>query len=573
MSPTRFEGSGAEILAESLIAAGVEVVFGVPGDTGVALYDALYHRAGRLRHVLTNDERGAAFAADAYARRTNRLGVVEVSSGGGATFVVGGLGESFAASVPLLLLASDIHRGSRGTGALTETDQLALYRAVTKWRAAASDAAELPELLAEAARQATTGRPAPVALIVPEDVLDERRTAAVAPIDVRLPGERAAPPEADLRRAAAAIDGAERPAVIAGSGVHLSDASEALDELARRAGLAVATTIQGKGALAETSPLSLGVCGSNGARAYANRWLADADLVLLAGTRANATDTAGFTAPPRQGPRIVQVDVDPERAGRNYPGAVGLAGDARAALERLTALVAERPDRRRRAGSWIAERRTAWAAGFGGRAAPAGTLDPADVIRAVHRVAGDRCTVVGDPGTPTPYLAAGWELGRPGRRLLLPRGHGPMGYGHPAAIGAAVAAAGEPVLAFVTDGSLLMAAGALETAARLRLPITYVQLSNGSLGWIKALQHLYLGGRVLGTELTRVDAVAVARGFGLPARRAERPEDVAAAVAEGLERRLPSVIDVPVPDEHELIPPVAPWEDRAAGGGPARPVY
>src|SRR2546430_5127681 len=153
----RFEGSGADILAEALAAAGVEVGFGVPGDTGVALYDALYHRSDRLRHVLVNDERGAVFAADAYARRAGRLGVVEVSSGGGATFAVGGLGESFAASVPLLLVTSDIHRASRGTGALTETDQLQLFRAVSGWQGTAAGAAELPALVAEAGPHATGG--------------------------------------------------------------------------------------------------------------------------------------------------------------------------------------------------------------------------------------------------------------------------------------------------------------------------------------------------------------------------------------------------------------------------------
>jgi acetolactate synthase-1/2/3 large subunit len=566
------ELSGAAILVESLIAAGTEVIFGVPGDTGVGLYDALHGRVGRLRHVLASDERGAVFGADAYARRGRRLGVVEVSSGGGATFAVGGLGEAFAASVPLLLVSSDIQRGSRGTGALTETDQLGLFRAVTKWQAVAGDAAELPDLVAEAVAEATGGRPAPVALIVPEDVLDERRAARVEPAWAAVPLARPAPPEADLARAAAAIAAASRPAVVAGSGVHWSGAHAALAALADRAGLAVATTIHGKGAVDEGWALSLGTCGANGARTYANEFLAGADLVLFVGTRANATDTAGFTAPPRAGPAIVQVDVEAARAGRNYPGGIGLAGDARAALEGLAELAPADAGRRARTAAWIAPRRAAWEAAFGGRPAPAGTLDPADVVRAVREVAGDELTVVGDPGTPTPYLAAGWHVSRPGRRLLLPRGHGPMGYAHPAAIGAALAAAG-PVIAFVTDGSLLMAAGALETAARLALPITYVQLSNGSLGWIKALQHLYLGGRAFGTDITRVDAAAVARGFGLGARTAASPEEVAAAVRQGLAGGRPTLVDVPVPDEHELIPPVAPWERLAEGGDATRPVY
>jgi acetolactate synthase-1/2/3 large subunit len=568
----RFEGTGAEILAESLIAAGTEVVFGVPGDTGVALYDSLYHRADRLRHVLANDERGAAFAADAYARRAGRVGVVEVPSGGGATFVVGGLGESFAASVPLLLVTSDIQRGSRGTGALTETDQLALYRAVTKWRVVAGEASDLPDLVAEAMVQASGGRPGPVALIVPEDVLEERRTARIEAIGAAIPAGRPVPSGSGLRRAAAAIDAAARPAVVAGSGIHWSGAHAALAELAERAGLAVATTIHGKGAVDEEWPLSLGTCGANGARPYANQFLAEADLVLFVGTRANATDTAGFSAPPRRGPAVVQVDIDAARAGRNYPGSIGLAGDARATLERLAALAAPNDERRARTEAWIAPRRAAWEAGFGGRAAPNGSLDPADVVRAVREVAEDDITVVGDPGTPTPYLAAGWPVVEPGRRLLLPRGHGPMGYAHPAAIGAALAAGG-PVIAFVTDGSLLMAAGALETAARLALPITYVQLSNGSLGWIKALQHLYLAGRAFGTDISRVDATAVGRGFGLEARAAASLDDLAQAVRDGLASGRPSLVDVRVPDEHELIPPVAPWERLAEGGDAARPVY
>jgi acetolactate synthase-1/2/3 large subunit len=563
------EATGAEILGDSLLAAGVELVFGVPGDTGVALYDALYHRPA-LRHVLTNDERGAVFAADAYARRANRLGVVEVSSGGGATFAVGGLGESFAASVPLLLVTSDIHRRSRGTGALTETDQLALYRAVTKWQAVATDAGEIPELLAEAVAQATGGRPGPAALIVPEDVLDERRRARIEPIPAGVPRDRPAPPGASVRAAAEAIDRARRPAVIAGGGVHLSGATVALALLAERAGLAVATTLHGKGAFCETVPLALGTCGANGARDHANRWLADADVVLLVGTRANSTDTDGFASPPR-GATVIHVEIDEARAGRNYPDSLRLIGDARAALEALAASVEPNPERSAAAAAWIAERLPAWRARYQAREAPEGTLDPAAVVRIVREVAGDEVTVVGDPGTPTPYLGAGWELVEPGRRVLLPRGHGPMGYAHPAAIGAALATGG-PVVAFVTDGSLLMAAGALETASRLGLPITYVQSSNGSLGWIKALQSLYLGGRALSTTISRSDAVMVARGFGLPAMRVASLDELAAAVRRGLASGRPSLIDVPVPDEHELLPPVAPWE-RAAGGETSRPVY
>src|SRR5579875_546742 len=183
---------GADVLTGSLIAAGVRTLFGVPGDTGVTFYDALRRRSREIRHVLVRDERHAAAAADAYARVTNTAGVAEVSSGGGVTYVVGGLGEAYAASVPLLLITSDIHRRSRGTGALTEIDQETLLRAVTKWQLTVNDARQIPEAVAEALRQATSGRPAPVALIVPEDVLD-----ATVP----------APPSQDLRPGAVTLPG------------------------------------------------------------------------------------------------------------------------------------------------------------------------------------------------------------------------------------------------------------------------------------------------------------------------------------------------------------------------------
>src|ERR1700722_2387518 len=164
---------GADLLAEALIAAGIDTLFRVPGDTGVTFYDALYTRQDRLRHVLARDERHAGAMADAYARIRNRVGVVEVSSGGGTTYVIGSLGEASAAGVPVLVVTSDIHRSSRGTGALTEIDQVALFAAVTKWHVVVNRADDIPDAVEEAVAAAVSGRPGPVVIIVPEDVLDE----------------------------------------------------------------------------------------------------------------------------------------------------------------------------------------------------------------------------------------------------------------------------------------------------------------------------------------------------------------------------------------------------------------
>ena len=570
------EGTGAEILVESLHRAGVEVVFGLSGDTGVALYDALYHRRDEVRHVMARDERNAAYMADAYARRTNRVGVVEVSSGGGTTYAVGGLGEAFASSVPVLVITSDIHSGSRGTGALTEIDQGLLFAAVTKWRATVSRADEIPSLVAEALASATGGRPAPVCLIVPENVLDEWARVAVPPASTAVPRERPEAAEGAIRRAAEALQRAERPAIVAGSGVHLSGAWSELARLAETTGIPVATTIHGKGTLSETSPHSLGVVGANGARDYANEYLAEADVVLFVGTRANATDTNSYTSPPREGTVVIQNDIDAERAGRNYPGSIALVGDAKAVLQQLISTLPqdEESERRRRLLDWIAERRRTWIDGNSEPRIPDGEdlLDPRDVVRAIRREASDDVLLVADPGTPTPNVAAYWETIEAAREVIVPRGHGPMGYTIPAAIGAALSSPNRRVVGLTADGSFAMAIGELETAVRLQLPIIYVQFSNGSMGWIKMLQHLYMGKRYFDVDLGPIDAVAVARGMGLDAARVTSLEEFSEALRRNLASRGPAFIDVPVPDQINLVPPVAPWREALAGKA-GRPVY
>lgn len=579
-APASVSGTGAEILTEALAFAGVRHIFGVPGDTGVAFYDALYHRQDRLHHVLARDERHAATMADVYARVTNTVGVVEVSSGGGTTFAVGGLGEPYASSVPMLLLTSDIHRRSRNTGALTEIDQERLFAAVTKWLARAETAAEIPALVAEALWHATTGRPGPAALIVPEDVLDEPTHTTLLP-----PGRTTNPrlrPEASpvlVAEAARALAFALQPAVVAGSGVHLSGAWAELAALAERGGIPVATTLHGKGGVPETHPWCLGVVGANGARDYANAYLEHADVVLFVGTRANATDTNGFRSPSRQA-TVFQVDIAAERAGWNYPRSTGLVGDARAVLAQLlTLLPAADPARAARLRACIEPAASMWMQHASAPAAHGpdydpgdGRLDPRQVVRLLRETAGPAALLVADPGTPTPNVGAYWESRAAGREVVIPRGHGPMGYAIPGAVGAAFAAPGRPVVALTADGSFAMACGELETAARYALPIVYVQLTNHSLGWIKMLQHLYMERRYFGVDPGPIDAVSVARAAGLPALRARSLDELESAVRAAVASGHPAYIEVEVPDQLTLVSPVAPWH-AALDGEALRPVY
>jgi acetolactate synthase I/II/III large subunit len=569
---------GADLLAEALIAAGVDTLFGVPGDTGVVFYDALYTRQDRLRHVLARDERHAGAMADAYARIRNRLGVVEVSSGGGTTYVIGSLGEASAAGVPLLVVTSDIHRSSRGTGALTEIDQVALFAAVTKWHVVVNRADDIPGAVAEAVAAAVSGRPGPVVVIVPEDVLDEPVTPRLLRADAdatAVPASRAAAAGDDVQAAALMLTHAVRPVIIAGSGVHSSLAWDELAAVAQRRAIPVATTIHGKGAIADRHPLSIGVVGNNGGRSYANDIAAAADAVLIVGSRANATDTNSWTGPPRQGVPVAQIDVSAERAGRNFPEATRLTGDARTVLAQLLAHLdpieqAVLDDRIRD----ISERRAAWV-----RQGPRGTsevrdgqLEPARVVTLLNRVLGPDTLVLADAGTPTPNVACYWETVSPGRTVIAPRGHGPMGYAIPGAIGACFARPGRPVLSVTADGSLAMSCGELETAARFRLPILFVQFTNFSLGWIKMLQHLYADGRYFGVDPGPIDAIGVARACGLDGERVTsltRLEELAAGFAADPR---PFYVDIEVPHPIDYTPPVSSWVD-ALNGSTARPVY
>ena len=569
---------GADLLVDCLARLGVSTLFGVPGDTGVSLYDALYMRAMNIRHVLARDERSAAFMADAYARLTRSVGVVEVSSGGGSTYAVGALGEAYAASVPVLVLASDIPTFSRGTGALTELDQQALFSAVTKWRCYADSVEAIPDLLTEALRQATSGRPAPVAVVVPEDVLQQpvkpwSKDRSIKVTKFATPLQRPVPDTLAVRKVAELLAAAKRPAAVAGSGVHWSDAASSLAALVDRGGIPLATTIHGHGTVADANPWYLGTVGGNGGSERANQYLRTADAVLLIGTRANATDTDGWSAPSRNGPQIAQIDIEPSRAGRNFPDSIALVGDAQATLSALLAAMPEdNVVRRNELLNWIKDHAPE------PPAAPdeqliCERLAASDIIQVVQEVIrGLPHIVLADPGTPTPYAASLWRTPKAGRYMISPRGHGPMGYAIPASIGAQLARPDAVVVALTTDGGFAMSCGELETVARLDLPIIYLQFTNDSLGWIKMLQHLYAGKRYFDVDPGPIDAVLVANACGLAATRINSLSSLRTALTSALADKQSVYIDVPTRHLIDDVPPVSSWH-AALVGDTRRPSY
>ena len=556
---------GGALLAGLLAEHGVRHVFGVPGGQTLALYDAILDRGPDLRHVLVRDERSAAYAADGYARVTGRAGVCDATVGPGAAKLPSGLAEALGASVPVVALVSDLparlapHRYR--SAASQALDQAALLAPVTKWHATVPDAATLPALVRQAFREATTGRPGPVALFLPQDVLD-----GPAPEHVALHGSaggdggpapqasisrfgsfpafRPAPDPADLAAAVAVLQGAQRPFVLAGGGVLHSGAAAELTALAEALSAAVGTTLSGKGAIAEDHPLSVGVTGSMGTAAAATA-MAEADVVLLAGTKAGSGPTFGW-ALPRAGQAIVQLDLDPAELGRAFPVAAAVLADARPGLAGLLAAL-DGPAGGERA-AWrarIAELAAAWRAERDAeRASDAVPIAPQRVLAEIEAALGGDDILICDAS-----LASGWggvylEQRQSGRRVLCPRGQAGLGYALPAAIGVATARPGQRTAVLAGDGALAYAAGELATVAELGLPVTVIVLNNRSLGWIRWYRRITFGRGWEGEDFSDVQFADVARAFGLAGQRVTEPGHLAAALRAALTAPGPALLDV-----------------------------
>jgi acetolactate synthase-1/2/3 large subunit len=557
--------SGAEAMVRMLDGYGVRHLFGLCGDTSLPFYDALYRLEHGISHVLTRDERHAAYMADAYARVTGRPGICEGPSGGGATYILPGLVEANESSIPVLAITTDIATSSRGRFVLTELDQTALFRPLTKWNATIDRAAALPALVRRAFREMTTGRPGAAQLTLPFDVqkapLDEAEIWA-DPAHRRFPAARTAPDPTTVAAFVDALLAAERPLAICGGGVVIAGAEAALQRLAERLGLVVATTISGQGAIGDEHPLALGVVGSNGGTPATRAVVDDADLVLFIGCRAGSVTTERWRHPAPDAATILHIDVDPDVPGTCYRTAAALVGDARLALE----LVEQELDRRRASrpsGPAIARVAAATSSKFEVFAALAGSeetpIRPERLVAALDDVLPDEHVLVADPGTPCPYLAAFHRQRLPGRRFISNRTHGALGYALPAVVGAALGRPTARSVAVMGDGSFAMACGELETIRRLAVPVVLIVVSNASFGWIKAGQRAGFDARYFAVDFERLRHAEIARAFGLDAIEVTHPAALRPALARALALGRPVLVDVLCQPLHEARAPVSEW--------------
>src|SRR5688500_11277290 len=538
----------------------VEIVFGLCGDTSLPLYDAMA-RLGSIRHVLTRDERHAAYMADGYARLSGKVGVCEGPSGGGATYILPGLVEANESSIPVLAINTDVSVSSRGKFTLTELDQRTLMKPLTKWNAVLDRPADIPKVFRKAFESMTSGRPGAAHIALPFDVQNgpvERSDVWADPTLGSFPSRRGAGDPSLVELAAKLLRKAKQPLFICGGGVVLSGAEAELMTLAETLSAPVATTISGKGSIDERCAHSVGVVGSNGGTPETRAVVDAADVIVFIGCRAGSVTTERWRHPAAGKARIIHIDVDPAVPGTNYKVDVPLVGDARLCLAALS----EALEGYRREGdlSLVDEKKRVKFDKFDALAKSDDTpIKPERVVAELNKALDPDGIVVADPGTPCPYFSAYYTVRGTGRRYFSNRAHGALGYALAASIGAHFARPQVKTVAVMGDGSFGMCVGELETVVRLRLPITFVVISNAVYGWIKAGQKTGYGGRYFSVDFSVTDHAKVADAFGVRAYRVTETAKLDEVLKQALAHGGPTLVDIVCQPLQDAKAPVSEW--------------
>lgn len=544
-----------DLLAEMLVRYGVEYVFGMPGGQTTALHDGIAHRSPKIKHVLVRDERSAPYAADAYARLTGKPGICDVTVGPGTTKLPDGLVEALNASIPMIALVGELPldwTSLRAKGVASQgMDQQAFLAPITKATFMVPSVAALPDLVRAAFRIATAPRPGPVALIIPHDVMDAEWDGddAILTDDraIRIPSLRYRPADEELDAAARLIRAAERPMIVAGGGVHGSDAAEAVTALTDRIRPLVVTSLSGKGSVPEDRDYVAGVLNPLGSAA-AIELAKEADLVVWLGSKASQNTAMNWTLPTATQATIT-IDSDPLEHGRTFRPTVALCGDIRLTVEAL----AERLGDLKPRAAWL-ERVHAVKATNDARIAAEIASDqepilPQRVMAGVAKRMTDADVVISDASWSAGWIASYIPARVPGRRFLYARGQGGLGYAIPAALGAGVLQRdkGARVITVSGDGGHSYAIGEAASLAQQGLPVVNIVLNNGTLGWLQMWQELFFTNLRQSVDLSfngKPDYAAAANAMGLKGIQVRHPSQIDAALDEAFAYDGPSVVEV-----------------------------
>ncbi|MFC1923914.1 biosynthetic-type acetolactate synthase large subunit [Chloroflexota bacterium] len=546
--------TGAQIVCESLLKEGVEVLFGFPGGVLLPFYDTLLQYP-QLRHILVRHEQGAAHAADSYARVTGKAGVCCATSGPGATNLVTGIANAYLDSSPMIAITGQVARPFIGKDAFQEIDITGITLPITKHNYLVLNAAELAVVLREAFHVATTGRPGPVLIDIPRDVFVEEADFHYPP-KLNLPRRkltlRGHP--AQIKKAAQLINQAASPVIIAGRGIHVSQAYDELKEIAEKAHIPVVTTLLGIGSFPEDHTLSLGMLGMHGV-ACANIAVDNADLVIAIGMRFDDRATgrvSGFA--PRAG--IIHIDIDPAEIGKNVRVDVPIVGDARNVLRELTKQIEAKTRF-----DWICQLEE-WHQGHPLKTDGEEELVPQYVIRSICDFTDGNTIVITGVGQHQMWAAQHFCYKRP-NTLISSGGLGTMGFDLPAAIGAKVGRPEENVWCISGDGSFQMTIQELGTVAQENTAIKIAIINNGYLGMVRQWQELFYERRYVATPLSGPDFVKVAEAYGIPGIRVNSKKEVVPAIQKAMEHDGPFLIDFIVEPEENVYPMVPPGASLA----------
>lgn len=556
----------ASVLTQGLKRHGVEVLFSQSLPSSLLL---AAESAG-IRQFSYRTENAGTIMADAYSRITHKVAVVTAQNGPAATLLVPGLAEALKASIPVVALVQEVFTTQADKNAFQEYDHLALFKACTKWVRTLYDPNRALDYLDMAIAEAVSGRPGPVALMLPANVLDmpcepatpRSRSLGYFPLDRSCPSDEVVAEAADL------LANAKNPLMIVGGGVHLSDACDEVAALQDEAKLPVVTTLMGKGAIDERHPLSVGVAGyAMGKLAPARHMKSlfkDADVVLLVGTKTNQNGTDSWTLYPK-GATYIHIDVDGAEIGRNYE-ALRLVGDAKLALQSLRKRLAGRRSANPGVEKRIAEARAQHKADMDAVLAQAqenGVLRPEQLMRELQHFLTPDSIVTADASYSSLWIACYLQSEKPGTRFLTPRGLAGLGWGYPFALGAKLARPGASVFSFVGDGGFAHVWSELETAVRTKTPVILTVLNNGILGYQKHAENAKFGRHTTAIYFAPVDHAAVAQACGVKGVRVETAEQYRAAVEDAMKNGYSVLIDAIV--DPTAFPPVTLFDRLDSG--------
>ncbi len=540
--------NGAQLTMTLLERQGITTIPGIPGGASLPLYDAL--RTSSIRHVLARHEQGAGFMAQGMARVSGRPAVCFGTSGPGATNLLTAIADAKLDSIPLIAITGQVPLAMIGTDAFQEIDTYGLTIPITKHNFLVRSAAELLEVIPDAFRIASSGRPGPVVIDIPKDVQNASIDVAALP-EAGKPDPAPAFDATDIASAAELINRAQRPVLLTGAGIIASDAALDLRRLADKAAIPVAATLLGLGALPHDHPLFLGMIGMHAAR-FTNLLLEECDLLIGLGIRFDDRAT-GKVAEFCPNAKILHIDIDPSELGKIKQPSLGIVADVGEALRALLQRVEATPR-----GEWVKRMATLRAQHPLVMPGVDDPLRPYGIIRHTAALLPEDSIITTDVGQHQMWAAQAYPLTR-SRQWLTSGGLGTMGFGLPAAIGAALAEPSKTVVCFSGDGSLLMNIQELATAAEENVNVKVILLNNAHLGLVRQQQQLFYGGRVHASRFrAQPDFAAIARGFGIEAYDLGKEEHLLATLERALTEPGPCLINVPIAVDENVYPMVAP---------------